>query len=218
MTMKELSDTADQMDKRKDGNSEEEKMAEFLYRMDKTEGITEEERNSFIGIYRLIHQVNKNDGAAIGKLVMSGREITMENLMESVRIKRAENREYVVDDSQGETILQQRELSITEQIEVAFQKNHLQHAESIITPSKLMAMGGEEAMKPMTPEAFDQALSHETEPVSIEEERLNMIRQEMQDAANAEPIIYRALEEYDMDSTAANLAAMQALVKRAGEV
>lgn len=43
----------------------------------KNNQITEEERNSYIGIYRLIHQVEQTDGAAIGALVNQGAEMTM---------------------------------------------------------------------------------------------------------------------------------------------
>ena len=47
------------------GKDDNQKFSEYLYKLEKNNQITEEERNSYIGIYRLIHQVEQTDGAAI---------------------------------------------------------------------------------------------------------------------------------------------------------
>ena len=54
------------------GKDDNQKFSEYLYKLEKNNQITEEERNSYIGIYRLIHQVEQTDGAAIGALVNQG--------------------------------------------------------------------------------------------------------------------------------------------------
>ena len=61
------------------GKDDNQKFSEYLYKLEKNNQITEEERNSYIGIYRLIHQVEQTDGAAIGALVNQGAEMTMKN-------------------------------------------------------------------------------------------------------------------------------------------
>lgn len=53
-----------------------EKYSRFLYRLEQNNEITPEEKESFIGIYRLLRQVEKSDGAAIGKLVDTGAEVS----------------------------------------------------------------------------------------------------------------------------------------------
>ena len=63
-----------------------------IYIIGKNNQITEEERNSYIGIYRLIHQVEQTDGAAIGALVNQGAEMTMKNLLTAVRSSHKTNR------------------------------------------------------------------------------------------------------------------------------
>ena len=52
------------MDEENGAENSQEKFAKFLWKLDRTQEITETERQSFIGIYRLIHQVEAGDGAA----------------------------------------------------------------------------------------------------------------------------------------------------------
>ena len=67
------------------GNTAEQKYSEFLVRMEETNSITQNERNAYIGIYRLLYNVEKNDGAAIGSLLQSGRDLTFGNLLTEER-------------------------------------------------------------------------------------------------------------------------------------
>lgn len=65
-------------------------------------GNSQEERASYIGTYRLIHQVEQSDGAAVGALVNQGADITMRNLMMAVRSERRSGKmDYSVDESFG---------------------------------------------------------------------------------------------------------------------
>jgi hypothetical protein len=67
------------------GSSPEQKYSEFLVRMEEAGAISQNERNAYIGIYRLLYNVEKNDGAAIGSLLASGRELTFGNLLTEER-------------------------------------------------------------------------------------------------------------------------------------
>ena len=51
------------------GITDEQRFSEFLYQLDKTNGITQEERKSFIGIYRLLDKIEKSHGKDIGAVV-----------------------------------------------------------------------------------------------------------------------------------------------------
>jgi hypothetical protein len=57
-----------------DAQKDAQDFAEFLWKAEQTKAISEEERESFIGLYRLMHQVDQTDGAAIGKLLYQGAE------------------------------------------------------------------------------------------------------------------------------------------------
>ena len=107
----------------KDGAQDSEKFSKFLWKLEHTGDITPEERESFIGVYRLIHQVEAGDGAAIGALMAQGTDVTLRNLMTAVRSKKHTGKEYGVDDSFGAVESFNRDsLSITEQIEMAFRQ------------------------------------------------------------------------------------------------
>jgi hypothetical protein len=75
-------------------------MAEFLWKAEHSGKISDDEKESYLGIFRLIRQVNKTDGAAIGQLVNADIPVTMRNLMTAVRTGKS----YVdvrVDDNTG---------------------------------------------------------------------------------------------------------------------
>lgn len=87
----------------RDGGSQEEmeKYSHYLYRLEQRNEITPEEKESYIGIYRLLHQVEKRDGAAIGSLLNQGAEINFKNLLTAVRNHKRGRMDYQVDDDFG---------------------------------------------------------------------------------------------------------------------
>ncbi|MDE6529357.1 MAG: hypothetical protein K2K96_01125 [Lachnospiraceae bacterium] len=87
----------------RDGGSQEEmeKYSRYLYRLEQRNEITPEEKESYIGIYRLLHQVEKRDGAAIGSLLNQGAEINFKNLLTAVRNHKRGRMDYQVDDDFG---------------------------------------------------------------------------------------------------------------------
>ncbi|MDE6714511.1 MAG: hypothetical protein K2K20_12350 [Lachnospiraceae bacterium] len=87
----------------RDGGSQEEmeKYSRYLYRLEQKNEITPEEKESYIGIYRLLHQVEKRDGAAIGSLLNQGAEINFKNLLTAVRNHKRGRMDYQVDDDFG---------------------------------------------------------------------------------------------------------------------
>ena len=66
----------------------EEKFSKYLWKLEQNQQITPEERDSYIGIYRLLNQIDKTDGAVIGALVQQGADLTMKNLLSAVRTNR----------------------------------------------------------------------------------------------------------------------------------
>ena len=143
------------------GKDDNQKFSEYLYKLEKNNQITEEERNSYIGIYRLIHQVEQTDGAAIGALVNQGAEMTMKNLLTAVRSTHKTNRmDISVDNDYGETEDQTASInSITDQIETAYQTNCIKDAADLLTPGRLQQVFDKYPdWQNMTPEEFARAL------------------------------------------------------------
>lgn len=98
----------------------DEKYSKFLYKLEKSSNINESEREAYIGIYRLVNRLEKTDGAAIGALVNSDREITFKSLLSGMRSRKVSFDENI-DDNYGflnDTI--RKGVSISDQIEQAF--------------------------------------------------------------------------------------------------
>lgn len=87
ISIEELEKKIDAYDK--GAEKEADNYARFLYKLEGKSGITDEERESFIGIYRMLHALDKSDGAALGTLVNTGAEITFKNLLSSLRTGKA---------------------------------------------------------------------------------------------------------------------------------
>ncbi len=104
----------------------------FLYRLEQSKEITEEEKKSFIGIYRLLRQIKKSDGAAIGSLVNTQAEINFDNLLSAIRTGKIKGVDVSVDDHYG--TLQdaiEKGIKIDSQIEVSFEKQRLEQIRSV---------------------------------------------------------------------------------------
>lgn len=100
----------------------QEKYSSYLYQLEQNHQISKEERDAYIGVCRLIHQINKSDGATIGSLVNSGVEINFRNLLTAVRTKNKGHIDTILDEKAGIHEGRMEHLnSITAQINRAFE-------------------------------------------------------------------------------------------------
>lgn len=211
-----LNETAEQIG-RELGTEDNRKFGEFLWKLEKSNAISEEERASYIGTYRLIHQVEQSDGAAIGALVNQGAEITMRNLMMAVRSGHHSGKmDFSVDESFGE-----REnsgymgTSIIDQIEASYQNDCLKDVAENLTPEKLrVVMQQAAAWEDMTPEQLKEAFAKaETEDARLDYEYAKEQLAELEQTAKVTQDIYAVLEKYDIPNTMSNVMAMEAMIK-----
>ena len=200
-----------------------EKFSKFLWKLEKNNEITEEERTSYIGIYRLIAQVEKTDGAVIGSLLNQGADVTMRNLLQAVRSKNKGKMDYTVDDELGSvktTIIGEK---IDQQIEAAYQLNCLHDVMDTISPEKLHAMFGEN-WEEMTPEQLKQAF--EMDLTSVQEESYAQKQnydydyeyakeqlKDFQEAALTPEEVYSFMERYDIQNSIVNVLASSRMMK-----
>lgn len=73
----------------------------FLYKLEQKNGITAAERSVYIGVYRLLRQVEKGDSAVVGAMMNAEMEFSMGNLLTAIRSGRKQGREFVLDDNFG---------------------------------------------------------------------------------------------------------------------
>lgn len=98
-----------------------ESYSRFLHGLEKRGDITPEERESYIGIYRLVHQIEKTDGAAIGALINTQAELHFNNLLSAVRTGKFKHLDVRATDELGtlEELIRMGE-TIPEQIAKGF--------------------------------------------------------------------------------------------------
>lgn len=208
MNMEQLNRAAE-MIKQETGNEEQERFSRYLYKLEQNHEITEEERSSYIGIYRLIAQVEKNDGAALGFLMNQGADITMRNLLTAVRSAKKGAMDYTVSDEFEGVDGSVKGARIDAQIEAGFQQNCLKDVMAELSPQKLAELG-EDTWQDMTPEQFAEALAQMEE--STQEQALeDSYRQEQlamyQQALDTPEEVYTFLDRYDIMNSMANIMA-----------
>lgn len=98
-----------------------ESYSRFLYGLERNHAVTEEERAAYIGIYRLIRQIEKSDGAAVGALVNVQAEVHFSNLLSAVRSEKVKSLDQRVTDELGPvTGLIRKGESISDQVAKGF--------------------------------------------------------------------------------------------------
>ncbi|HCJ75260.1 MAG TPA: hypothetical protein DHV88_02315 [Roseburia sp.] len=201
MSFEEINTVSEQIQEEQ-GITEEEKFSKYLYKLEQNKEISEEERSAYIGVYRLIRQVEKTDGAAIGALLQQGGDITLRGLLTQVRSAKHGAMDYQVDDDFGG--VQTKEgagISITEQIEGAYQKNKLSDVKDGLAPEKVAPFMKDEKWLSMTPEELADAMKEVEQKEETEAAYRKEQVQELSQAAAAPQEVYEWLEQLDMPAT-----------------
>lgn len=215
MSMSDISETARRI-KSENPDERDEKFSEFLWKLEKKNEISEEERDSYIGIYRLISQVEQSDGAVIGSLVNQGADITMKNLLTAVRVRGKSAMDYKVDDTFAGVDSVSRGIKIDSQIESAYHTNCLRDVLDTLSPEK-MEFVQYDSWLDMTPEQLRQAVYEANEDNALSEQYATEQLRQFNQAVSAPENVYAFLEKYDVKTTAVNLMAASRLMKNPSE-
>ena len=82
----------------------DEKYSRYLYNLEKSGKVSETEREAYIGIYRLLNQIEKGDDAAIGSVSLTSQSLTLRNMLSAVRSRKLGRFDEKIDESFGEII------------------------------------------------------------------------------------------------------------------
>lgn len=112
-----LDELSNYLDTLQDEGESLEKYSKYLYRLEKNKEISQEEKDAYIGVYRLLRQIEKGDDAAIGTLVSKNQEMNFENLLSAVRTRKKGFIDTKIDDACGLLKeVQKNQQSISDQI------------------------------------------------------------------------------------------------------
>ena len=203
-------------------SSEEESYAKFLWKAEAAGQITAEQRESFIGVCRLIYQVEKTDGACIGAMLAQGSEITLGNMMQAVRSAKRTGSDYRIDDDfGGVSAVDTGSLSITDQINKAFQTARMTDAKDVISPYKIASFDSEESYLSLSPDEFTGQLEQmpESEADEILEHQYKVFeKDQLVKAAESSDQVYQILENYDLPTSPSYLTAISEMLRDRNEV
>ena len=231
----------------RDGGSQEEmeKYSRYLYRLEQRNEITPEEKESYIGIYRLLHQVEKRDGAAIGSLLNQGAEINFKNLLTAVRNHKRGRMDYQVDDDFGalkEEITGEGGYrnSITMAIETAYREQGMTEDGSDSNGRNVMSQEEDDRISyyqklagdikaGLTPEAVSEVFDagdislealydKQQEMAKTDQAYLKEQAAEIRMAAEVSDQAVSMLMSFDIPATLDNLAAADSLLSDRGEM
>lgn len=96
--------------------------ARFLYRLEQDKAITPQERESYIGIYRMLHQIEKKDGQAVGMILNTGAQLQFGSLLSAARTANFGSIDVSLADGEAYRSLVQGDDAIDRQIEKAYVK------------------------------------------------------------------------------------------------
>ncbi|HWT74730.1 MAG TPA: DUF6240 domain-containing protein [Mobilitalea sp.] len=174
MPINELNQTIDRM-KEEQGITSEDKYSTYLRQLEKSGQITGEERKAYIGIYRLLYNVDKSDGSALGAVIKADRPVTLENLLTAVQTSKKGRIDAVINDEFGtvQSVTRSKE-SIAEQLS-GFRNNENQQnsgqsasedtvSEQIEYLSRLL----KEMKDELTPEKLKEAAGNEAQSQTIQ--------------------------------------------------
>lgn len=174
----------------------------FLYKLDRTNGITSEERQQFIGIYKMMNMFTKDAGSAIGALVKQGADITMKNLCSAYDSRRSyNNMDMSVDDSKDVTV------SVYESLYT----NIFAKTGGKITPLTLKNVNEEKPIMSRSVDNFCEAAQDMYDAkaeVAYMDEYMKLVRQ----VAAADSAVINELERSGEDITINNIQAMEQLM------
>lgn len=190
-----------QMKSENNAENAAEKYSSFLFRLDRTDSITPQERKQFIGIYKMLNIFTKDAGVAIGALVKQDADITMQNLFTAYESRRAGGIDSRIDDS-------------TPQIQAVknYYENLFSDTASSITPLTLKKLNDEQEIIERQVEGFCEAAKmafDEKEEAAYYNEYLEQMRQ----AADAENRVIEQLANNNQPVTLNNIKAMESIMQ-----
>lgn len=236
MSVEELDNYLNQQDR--DLGTDAEKFSKYLQKLDRKHEITEEEREAYIGIYRMFRQIEKSDGAVIGSLVSMGAELNFKNMLSAVRTRADKGMDVKIDDAFGglEDLIHNG-TAIDEQIMTGFQDSNTNEQSNDMTEQKQQyyARLASQIKSEMTPEALSQmTISAETtieqfadnlknqelpeQKQEVMEEELKTFQKDISNVAKVEDEVIQALIDYEQSVSVNNIEAAKLLIMERGSL
>lgn len=147
-----------------------ESYSRYLYGLEQNHEISQEERDSYIGVYRLLHQIEKKDGAAIGSVINTQAELQFSNLLSAVRSGKFRHMDVKASNEYGmlkELVQKGESSSISEQISRGYEQSQLRELRSVVSTDAAVTQLLERGESPVNAEnllAAKKLMTNEENP------------------------------------------------------
>lgn len=211
MTMDELDEKVSDI-QRENVAAEDISFRKYLWKMDRQHGLSKQERESMIGIYRLLDKVQKSDGAVIGQVIKEGKTLSFSSLLSATRSRRAAGMDVSVDETFGgleQTI--EKGTSISDQIQAAYGNTLVMKLRKNLSP-KVLREEQENALDMSLEALLEKCVSEsgtEEQMASYYEQFAEEMRALAEDADGQIEAFLKAL---DMPETMANMEAARQML------
>lgn len=211
MTMDELDEKVSDI-QRENVAAEDISFRKYLWKMDRQHGLSKQERESMIGIYRLLDKVQKSDGAVIGQVIKEGKTLSFSSLLSATRSRRAAGMDVSVDETFGgleQTI--EKGTSISDQIQAAYGNTLVMKLRKNLSP-KVLREEQENALDMSLEALLEKCVSEsgtEEQMASYYEQLAEEMRALAEDADGQIEAFLKAL---DMPETMANMEAARQML------
>ena len=206
------------------GPSEDEKFSEYLWKLENNKEISKEDRESYIGIYRLISQVEKTDGSVVGMILKQNQKVTMRNLLTALRSKNKLDMDYEIDD-EFNGIDSKMENAIDKQIEkgivinankaelVRIKINNIvdEYLSSNKLSEKIIKNWQDMSLDELKNEITKENEAHLSDNIKLENEYFEEVKEDFVRVLNTKNEVLEMLEKYDMPCNLINLLGAKSL-------
>lgn len=178
-----------------------EKYSEFLYRLDKDNKITPEEREKYLAVYSLINKFEKDGMTALGQVYDCNMEFTMGNLLTSYMTLKSGGVDRTAKDDTGIGEIKDK---------VSYYKHLFAEISNKVTPETLEKITD---IDDLSFEKFAEQVEKEYEN-DISEENIK----DIENAVNAESDVMKVVAQYEVTATINNINEVRKLLKRPEKV
>lgn len=179
------------------------KFSKYLWKLEKNQEISENEKESYIGFYRLIHQLNKNGEAALGAVINAGQEVTLSNLLTAMRTRSHGEIDLILDEEFG--ALEDFSKGIKD-IDVQINEGFIDNIFEEISPEKIHSLEGKEIYD-MSIEQLSKQLKQTQNEASLDKDYFSEQISKTQDLVENNPDIIKYLESLKIPVSINNIRA-----------
>jgi len=195
----DIKDVNNYLTQQNEGINSVDKFSKFLYKLDKTDGITAKEREQFIGIYKMMNIFKMDAGKAIGTLVKQNLDITMSNLMTAYNSSKSEGIDTSINETTG--------MAEVEGI-VNYYNNIFSQTAECITPKSLKGVNDEKLIETRSVENFCEATQGAYDR-NLESEYYDKYLKDINKITNIEDSVIRQLTDNNVQASVNNIMAAQ---------